>query len=387
MLRFEDVRSVHLEVTDKCNAACPMCPRTINGGPLNPHLRMIEMSLADAQRIFSEDFLRQLRFIQLCGNFGDPMVAQDTLEILKYFRQINPTLSLGIHTNGSLRNKEWWTELGHILSRAGDYCKYALDGLADTNHIYRRNTQWNKIMENVRSFISAGGIAHWEFLVFKHNEHQVETARAMARDMGFQSFFLKKTSRFFDYQTGKNEAFPIFNKSGETIDFLYPPEKNEFLNPVSRFFEQKEVESSAELSQSHKNKVETAVKKSSDLLKTFGSLKKYFSQTEVSCMASREKSIYVTAKGEVFPCCFLSGQVRYPDPGQDGQRLSALASARAGDPEGPSALTKSIKSAIDGGFFSGIEENWSLPARSAKTIHTCRRMCGTHLQLVDGEYG
>ncbi len=29
---FTDVNSVHLELTDKCNAACPMCMRTNPSG-------------------------------------------------------------------------------------------------------------------------------------------------------------------------------------------------------------------------------------------------------------------------------------------------------------------------------------------------------------------
>ena len=124
MLEFKDIRTVHLEVTDKCNANCPMCARNINGGPLNPHLRMVEMSLAEARAVFSSEFLKQLRFIQLCGNFGDPIVAKDTVEILRYFRAENPKLFLGIHTNGSARPSEWWSQLGEILSRPGDYCKF-----------------------------------------------------------------------------------------------------------------------------------------------------------------------------------------------------------------------------------------------------------------------
>ena len=52
-------------------------------------------------------------------------------------------------------------------------------------------------MTNVKSFIQAGGEAHWEFLVFKHNEHQVEEARNLAREMGFKEFYLKKRRRAF----------------------------------------------------------------------------------------------------------------------------------------------------------------------------------------------
>ena len=35
-------------------------------------------------------------------------------------------------------------------------------------------------MENVNAFISAGGTAYWKFLIFKHNEHQVEEAKKLS---------------------------------------------------------------------------------------------------------------------------------------------------------------------------------------------------------------
>jgi hypothetical protein len=44
--------------------------------------------------------------------------------------------------------------------------------LEDTNHLYRENVEWKKIMENARAFISAGGTAHWDMLIFDHNKHQ-----------------------------------------------------------------------------------------------------------------------------------------------------------------------------------------------------------------------
>src|SRR4051812_30019418 len=103
MYTYDEIRIVHLEVTSKCNARCPMCPRNIQGGPLNRQLPIRELSLADATRIFVPSFLQQLRTIYLCGNFGDPAVATDCLAILQYFRRSNRGLKLGIHTNGGLR--------------------------------------------------------------------------------------------------------------------------------------------------------------------------------------------------------------------------------------------------------------------------------------------
>lgn len=388
MLSSKEIKSVHLEVTDKCNAACPMCARNVNGGALNPNLRLVEMTLAEAMTVFSPEFLRQLRFIQLCGNFGDPIAAKDTAEILEYFRGENPKLSLGIHTNGGIRTTEWWQRVGRVLSQSGDYCKFGLDGLEDTNHIYRRNTNWQKIIENVKSFIDAGGVAHWEFLVFRHNEHQVEEARSLAQAMGFKEFYVKKTSRFFDYRLGKNIEFPIMNRNGEVIDHLYPPQNEDFVNPVSRFQDQKNLNStiSNKVTEKMKNHIEQAVVESATLLKEHGSIRNYLNETGIDCMSVRDRSVYISARGEIYPCCFLGGQVRYSRPGEDGERISRLTNEIRGGVDGISGVHHSLPSIVDEGWFAEIKATWSEPSTSPKSIETCRRMCGKKLQLVSAEY-
>jgi sulfatase maturation enzyme AslB (radical SAM superfamily) len=132
----------------------------------------------------------------MCGHAGDPAAAPDTIEIFNHFRTINDKMRFTIHSNGSLRNTAWWSELGNILSRETDRCYFSIDGLADTNHIYRVNTLFDKIMENAKAFIKNGGKAHWEYIVFEHNEHQVEEARNTAMDLGFVSFREKVSRRF-----------------------------------------------------------------------------------------------------------------------------------------------------------------------------------------------
>ena len=43
-------------------------------------------------------------------------------------------------------------------------------------------------MENVDAFIGNGGSAFWEYLVFKHNQHQIEEARLLSKKLGFKKF-------------------------------------------------------------------------------------------------------------------------------------------------------------------------------------------------------
>ncbi|MEL0308912.1 MAG: hypothetical protein VW961_05960, partial [Flavobacteriaceae bacterium] len=90
--------------------------------------------------------------------------------------------------------------LGKLLNGPLDYCVFSIDGLEDTNHIYRVNVNWQKIMENTKAFIETGASAHWDMLVFDHNKHQVNQIRSLAGSMGFTWFRTKETDRWDTYQ-------------------------------------------------------------------------------------------------------------------------------------------------------------------------------------------
>ena len=186
------VKQLHMETSSVCNAACPMCPRELDPAF---NKKGVSLSIEKVKTLFSEEFISNLDSMFMCGTYGDPAAAPDTIDIFKYFRDVNPTIVLGMHSNASLRSAKWWFDLGGILSNKADYCYFGIDGLADTNHIYRVNTDFKKIMKNAASFIKAGGQAHWEFLVFQHNEHQVEEARKLSKDMGFVKFSEKISRR------------------------------------------------------------------------------------------------------------------------------------------------------------------------------------------------
>ena len=131
----------------------------------------------------------------MCGNYGDPAAGQYTLDIYRQFRHLNPDIVLGMNTNGGLQNQDWWQDLAKLFQNPGDYVVFSIDGLGDTNHQYRVNVNWSRVMQNASSFIRAGGSAHWDMLVYEHNQHQVADCERLARDMGFRWFRTKVSKR------------------------------------------------------------------------------------------------------------------------------------------------------------------------------------------------
>ena len=133
---------VHVELTTRCNAACPMCPRTRSGGEQNPNLPLTELRLADFQAMFPPALLLRLKQFLFCGNYGDAMVAKDTLSILEYLRRHNPKLRIKLVTNGSGRDAAFWARLAKLATTV----TFSIDGLFEVNQIYRRRTRFERIM-------------------------------------------------------------------------------------------------------------------------------------------------------------------------------------------------------------------------------------------------
>ena len=137
----------------------------------------------------------------------------DFLDILQDFRNKNPTLWLYVHTNGGIHNESYWQEIATIMNGHGQI-DFGFDGLEDTLHLYRRNVKYEVAMRNARAYIKAGGRAQWNFIVFKHNEHQIEQARKLSKEYGFFNFLARKTGRFYDHTNETTYPnWPVLDKN------------------------------------------------------------------------------------------------------------------------------------------------------------------------------
>jgi MoaA/NifB/PqqE/SkfB family radical SAM enzyme len=159
--------------------------------------RQHHLNMDQILRVFDQEKIQQLDKMFMCGNYGDPAAGKHTLDIYQEFRKINPDIVLGMNTNGGLQTTFWWYELAKIMNQSRDYVVFSIDGLEHTNATYRQNVVWHKVMSNARSFIEAGGSAHWDMLVYQHNQHEVDECEQLARDMGFKWFRAKVSKRGF----------------------------------------------------------------------------------------------------------------------------------------------------------------------------------------------
>jgi MoaA/NifB/PqqE/SkfB family radical SAM enzyme len=144
------------------------------------------------------DVARQIRKITFCGNDGDPIYCKDLIEIIIWFKTLNPEIQIVLITNGSYKSADWWQYLGKTLNEH-DEVHWSLDGWdEDSNNQYRVNCNWASIMNGIEAFKKANDSAYlvWAAIAFKFNQHSIEHMKSTAKTLGFDSFQLTKSTKF-----------------------------------------------------------------------------------------------------------------------------------------------------------------------------------------------
>ena len=203
----KSVRNIEFELTNRCNAAlCVQEQEQIKVSLSDPLSNSGWKDVSKEVHHHVIDSLRKdhdIESIDYGGCYCDPLMHPKVLELLQYGEGIYQE----VQTNASLQTDKFWQSVAKI-----DKLRmwFHLEGLEDTNHIYRRYTNWSKIERNAKTFLDAGGKNELVFIVFRHNEHQVEELESYQR-MGFDEFIIKKTSRKFEngkHKTSKQVRTP-----------------------------------------------------------------------------------------------------------------------------------------------------------------------------------
>lgn len=268
MFDFTELADIHLEVTNNCQASCPMCPRNVNGGVVNQNVKIQNWSLADFKHIMTDRVLKQISGFYFCGNYGDPIINNDLISMIEYAVDINPSLYIRIHTNGSARTEQWWKSLATALPEKHNVI-FAIDGATqDTHVLYRIGTSFETILNNASAFIAAGGTAEWCYIRFKHNEHQVDDAKLLADNLGFARFSVKNTTRFIGDIT-----FPVYDKNRNVTHYLESPSDAISILP------------------------------SKDNIDNY---KQVVAATDIICKVKYKKEIYIDVYKNIYPCCWIA---------------------------------------------------------------------------------
>ncbi len=165
-----------------CNLHCPACPTGLNL-KLRPTVS-IDEGLFRAAIDEMGDYLFQLSMY----NWGEPLLHKQTPEMIAYAKK--KKIKVVMSTNLSLRLTDDYLE--RLVLSGLDTLLVSLDGTtAETYVKYRRNGDFDLVRKNIlrlQEIKSRLGKQTpkvvWQFLVFRHNEHQIAEAQAVYKEWG-----------------------------------------------------------------------------------------------------------------------------------------------------------------------------------------------------------
>lgn len=324
----DNLNTINLEFTDYCNAACPMCSRFKTDGTLyKEKVNQNHNTLDVLQKRIPEKIIKQLKDFYSVGTYGDAVMNPECLEIYRWVRKVNPNCKLSLHSNGGARSEQFWKECAEL----GIEVLFGIDGLEDTNHLYRRNVNWKKLISNLQAFIGAGGIAKWKYIIFKHNEHQIENARELSKKLGFRSFNVMFTDRW----KASNWI------TGETVDVdKWPVDDYNLEKPLSQ--EEKFY---------NENTVGVYEEEEFNLKK------------KVTCKMASDNTyeVYIRANGNVQPCCMLGDL----DVHESKELIK--------DPKSVNLNHTDLADILDGEYFKLLDQgiNYGSKDRLKNCFYTC----------------
>ena len=170
-----------VDVTNICNLRCPLCPTGVGA----PGRKKGMMPLSTFKKIIDETG-KYLISIDLF-NWGEPLLNKDVYEMIAYAHGRNIVTS--VSTNFQHFSEE---HAERLISSGLDVLILSIDGASQESYEkYRVGGDFRRVIENISLLVKKKKERRcrhpyicWQFLVMRHNEHEVEAARRMAGELG-----------------------------------------------------------------------------------------------------------------------------------------------------------------------------------------------------------
>ena len=309
MWSSETLEWVDIELTSFCNIKCKGCFRVLSDHA-DKILNKTYLDLDVIKERFKKEMFPNMKIINFCGSVDEPTSHPDFFGIIEHFADWGAHINIA--TNGSIRTTDWWTRLAKALPKS-HRVTWGIDGSDETSEIYREGSSFKKVQANYRAFNGAGGQSNWQFIVFEHNEHQLEEAKQLAKDEGFKDF--------------------------KTI--------------ISHRSDTKDVK--------HKKKLASAIKNPMPV-----------EDPCISCKYGNQKRIFVNHMGNVIPCCHLNAKMMeysVTDKQKDRFEDILLENDYMND---INLKNVSLEEAMTGKVWTAIQNSWTDDNKIKKCVSVCQ---------------
>jgi radical SAM protein with 4Fe4S-binding SPASM domain len=200
--------SISFEPTTSCNLRCPECP-----SGLRAFTRPTGMLKKDFFTETIDQMHRELSYLVFYFQ-GEPYLNPDFLDMVKY------AVSKKIYTATST-NAHYLTDANakRTIESGLDRLIISIDGTTqETYEQYRVGGRLDKVLQGAANIVkwkkemkSNTPFIIFQFLVVRHNEHQIEEVKRLAKEVGVDDVWLK-TAQVYDYENDPNQLIPTNSK-------------------------------------------------------------------------------------------------------------------------------------------------------------------------------
>jgi len=129
-------------------------------------------------------------------NWGEPFLNKDIIRMINYASQTYSVYTR-ISSNLNVLNDEFYRDL--VLSELNSLT-ISLDGASQETYTnYRVNGSFDRVINNIKLIVQykkhygkTEPKLVWQFLVFRHNEHEIEKAKRMAKELSVNEIMFVK---------------------------------------------------------------------------------------------------------------------------------------------------------------------------------------------------
>ena len=179
--------AVSIDASTVCQLRCPICP-TANGVNRQGVIGWGFLKFEDFTKLVEAN--PRIRKVEL-SNWGEVFLNPQIREIMRFAREKKIELSA---SNGSNFNAVDEDTIESLVRYGFSFLSISLDGATnETYQVYRRGGNLETVIGNItqlnrykRQYRTDLPRLRWQFVVFGHNEHEIESAKQKAEELGME---------------------------------------------------------------------------------------------------------------------------------------------------------------------------------------------------------
>jgi len=172
--------NILIEPTNACNLKCPLCP---TGAGLMTR-KVGYMDFENYKRLIDE--MAPYLYTITLANLGEPLLHQKIFEMAEYASRKN--IAVYLSTNAHFIKKD---DAAKLILSGFEKIDISIDGASEeTYKKFRRGGNFKRVIDNIKALSDEKKkvkrktpFLNFNFIIMKHNEHEIEKAKALATEL------------------------------------------------------------------------------------------------------------------------------------------------------------------------------------------------------------